>query len=122
MSASALSLTTSLGQSVEMPAFSATEVKNEFGRVLETAFTKGAVAITRHDAPKAVLLSLDAWRALTGAQAAPADPLAALGAEFDALLAGMQTPAGRSAGEALFDASPDELGAAAVMAAATAGR
>ena len=82
MSASALSLTTALGQSVEMPAFSATEVKNEFGRVLETAFTKGAVAITRHDAPKAVLLSLDAWRALTGAQAAPADPLAVAAREL----------------------------------------
>ncbi|WP_085318167.1 type II toxin-antitoxin system Phd/YefM family antitoxin [Derxia lacustris] len=117
MAASALSLTTALGQSVEMPAFSATEVKNEFGRVLETAFAQGAVAITRHDAPKAVLLSLDAWRALTAAAPAPADPLAALGAEFEALLAGMQTAEARAAGDALFDATPEALGAAAVAAA-----
>jgi len=116
MSALNLSLTTALGQSVEMPSFTATEVKNEFGRVLEAAFIKGAVAITRHDAPKAVLLSLDAWRALTAAQS-PADPLDTLGAEFDALLARMQTAEAQSAGDALFDATPDALGAAAVAMA-----
>ena len=45
------------------------------------------------------------------------DPLAALRAEFDALIAGMQTPEHRRAVEALMSATPEELGAAAVQQA-----
>ena len=52
------------GERVAMPTFTATVAKNEFGHVLDTAVEKGAVAITRHDAPKAVLLSIDEYDAL----------------------------------------------------------
>ena len=47
---------------------------------------------------------------------APQVELDALRAESDALLARMQTPEARAAREAAFDASPEQLGNAAVAA------
>src|SRR5207245_11349739 len=35
----------------------ATDVKNEFGRILEKVIQGGTIFITKHDAPKAVLIS-----------------------------------------------------------------
>ena len=55
-----------------MPTFSATDAKNEFGRVLDTALEKGAVVITRHDAPKAVLLALHRDDVLGSVRSVPA--------------------------------------------------
>ena len=43
----------------------ATKAKNEFGRLLDTAMQGTAVVITKHDAPRAVLLSMEAFTALT---------------------------------------------------------
>ena len=48
-------------------SFTATEVKNEFGRILEKAIQGETVVITKHHAAKAVLISVDqfnaqAWR------------------------------------------------------------
>ena len=97
-----------------MPTVSATAAKNEFGRVLDEAVEKGAVAITRHDTPKAVLLSVDEYEALA---AAGARRLEALTAEFDALYARMQTPRVRRGMKAAFDATPEEIGRAAVAEA-----
>ncbi|HAM56661.1 MAG TPA: prevent-host-death family protein [Candidatus Rokubacteria bacterium] len=102
------------GEQVEIPSFTATDAKNEFGRVLETAIQKGVVAITRHDAPKAVLLSLDEFNALVGAASSKLDTLSG---EFDALLARMQGPKARAGMKAAFAASPAQLGKAAVAAA-----
>jgi prevent-host-death family protein len=93
--------------------FTATDAKNEFGQVLETALRDGAVVITKHDAPKAVLLSLDEFNALAGGQRR----LDALTGEFDALLDKLQTAGARRGMKAAFDASPGELGRAAVAAA-----
>ncbi|HUV96137.1 MAG TPA: hypothetical protein VMV98_01590 [Acidobacteriaceae bacterium] len=45
------------------------------------------------------------------------DPLAQLTAEFDVLVARMQTPAAKSAVDALFTATPEQLGEAAVRGA-----
>ena len=47
------------GALVDIPTVKATQVKNEFGSILEKAMRSGAVAITRHAAPKAVLLSYE---------------------------------------------------------------
>ena len=96
-----------------LSAFAATEAKNEFGHLLETALRSGAVAITRHDTVKAVLLSVEEYEALlpqTG-------KIETLTGEFDALLTQMQTPVARRAAWKAFRASPKELGAAAVAAA-----
>jgi len=96
------------------PRFTATQAKNEFGRVLEMALHGGGVIITRHDAPKAILISVDEFDKL---QQAAGRSLDTLRGEFDALLAGMQTPKSRAAMKSAFSASPRELGSAAVNAA-----
>jgi len=102
-----------------MPTFTATTAKNEFGRVLDTAVQKGAVAITRHDAPKAVLLSIEAYEALVARGGAALD---ALTTEFDALLDAMQTPGRRRAMANAFAATPERIGKAAVAAARAAAK
>lgn len=109
----ALTLRNARGEDIPVTEFSATEAKNSFGRVLDTAFSQGVVAITKRDRPTAVVLSMDAYQALLGAQAKPLDSLSH---EFDALLARMQAPASRDAMMDAFDASPEELGQAAVHA------
>ena len=95
-------------------AFSATDAKKQFGRVLDMALQGGAVVITRHDAPKAVLLSVDEFNALTRATERTLDTLSA---EFDGMLARMQTARARTRMSAAFRASPKELGKAAIAAA-----
>ena len=102
----------SRGQAVE--SFTATDAKNAFGTVLEKAMSKGMVAITKRDKARAVVLSVEEYEALL--KRVP-DPLKALSAEFDELVARMQTPKAKAAGKALFKASPVELGKAAVAAA-----
>lgn len=92
----------------------ATDVKNEFGRVLEKVIQGGIVVITKHDEPKAVLISMREFNALTNANRIKLDTLSA---EFDALLARMQTPAARAGMKAAFDASPKQMGKAAVAMA-----
>lgn len=92
----------------------ATRAKNEFASVLEAVLTGNRVVITKHDQPKAVLISIEEFNRLSDATGIALDSLAA---EFDALLAGMQTPKARAAMRSAFHASPSELGRAAVAAA-----
>lgn len=92
----------------------ATEAQNEFGRLLDSVAQDRVVVITRHNTPRAVLMSVDRFDALAGAEAAVLDTLTD---EFDALLAKMQTPEVRAATRRAFDASPDELRDAAMEAA-----
>ena len=109
-----LSYRNSDGELVDVPTVAATRFKNEFGAIFEQATLGGAVAITKHNTPKAVLLSYAEFEALTKSAAPVLDELAD---EFDELLAGMQTPASKSAMAAAFEATPKELGRAAVSAA-----
>lgn len=99
------------GERVDAASFTSTVAKNEFGRLLEMVIRGGVVVITKHDAPKAVLVSLDEFNALTRAAESK---LNTLSGEFDALLARMQTPKARAGMRAAFDASPKQLGRAAV--------
>ncbi len=92
----------------------ATEAKNAFGRLLEKAMQGGVVVITKHDAPKAVLISMDEYTALSNASESRINGLSA---EFDFLLRRMQGPKARSAMKRAFHASPRQLGKAAVAAA-----
>lgn len=110
----ALTFRNSFGELVDVPSIPATRIKNEFGNALETAARGGAVAITRHDRPKAVLISYDEFQALVQARAPSLDDLTA---EFDGLLERMQVPAVQKRAAAAFNASPAELGHAAVKAA-----
>lgn len=102
------------GELVEVAQVPATRFKNEFGAIFEKAALGGAVAITKHDAPKAVLISYDEFRALMLSRSPGLDELEA---RFDALLQGMQAPRARKGMAAAFDAAPAKLGRAAVKAA-----
>jgi antitoxin Phd len=102
------------GRLVDVPTVSATRLRNEFGTVFEQATVDGAVLITKHDAPKAVLLSYAEFEALTKSATPVLDDLSE---RFDELLATMQTPEAKAGVAAAFNATPQELGAAAVKAA-----
>ena len=106
-------------ESGESITVTATEAQNEFGSVLERAVGDRVVVITRHNAPRAVLLSIDRYNALTGAGAAV---LETLSGEFDALLARMQTPTARAGMRKAFQSSAKQLGRAVVVAATARAR
>jgi prevent-host-death family protein len=109
-----LTFKNSRGELVDIPTVAATRVKNEFGQILEQAIHTGAVAITRHDTTKAVLLSVAEFESLVSARSRTLD---VLGNEFDEMLAGMQTEKSRKGMKAAFNASPIQLGRAAVKGA-----
>ena len=113
-SATALTFRNSRGDFVDVPLIAATRVKNEFGMVLEQALRGGAVAITRHDMPKAVLMSYDEFQALIRDRTPSLNDLRA---EYDGLLSNMQTPKARKGMADAFNATPKALGKAAVKAA-----
>jgi antitoxin Phd len=102
------------GALVDIPTVAATQVKNEFGAILERATHGGAVAITRHDTPKAVLLSYEEFESLVQVRSRSLD---SLGAEFDDLLEKMQSPKAKKGMDVAFNATPAKLGRAAVKAA-----
>ena len=106
----------SRGETLVPASVTASEAKSEFGRVLEMAIQGGAVVITRHAAPKAVLISVESFNALSGATDTTLDTLSQ---EFDALLVRLQTPDSRRGMKAAFAASGKQLGRAAVAVART---
>lgn len=93
---------------------SATAAKRDFGRMLERAMQGHQVIITKHDTPKAVLLSIDDFTALSQASRRQLEDLTA---EFDEQLARMQAPGTRAKMRRAFKAPPAALGAAAVKIA-----
>lgn len=112
---SSLRFRNSRGAWVVIPAVAATKAKNEFGTILDKAARDGAVAITRHDTPRAVLLSYEEFESLTQARSRNLDSLSS---EFDELLETMQRPQAKKAMEAAFKATPVELQRNALNAAA----
>ncbi|HEX4960756.1 MAG TPA: type II toxin-antitoxin system Phd/YefM family antitoxin [Thermoanaerobaculia bacterium] len=103
-----------LGELVEIPEVAVTQAKNTFGELLDRVAASGAVAITRHDMPKAVLLSYEEFESLSSARS---ESLDALSTKFEGLLERMQTPAARQGMEVAFNATPEALGMAAAKAA-----
>lgn len=99
----------------EMPSVTATELKNKTADVFDLVAAKRAVAIRRHDKVRAVLLSMEEYAALKGGD----DPLflEELKAEYSWMLDDMQSPEQRAAAERAFNATPEELGEAAVRGA-----
>jgi antitoxin Phd len=100
------------------PRFTATEAKNGFGQILDKAIQGNTIVITKHNLPRAVLMSMEEFTALSGASESQINTLTA---EFDSLLARMQGSTARSAMEAAFRASPERLGKAALAADRTRG-
>lgn len=95
-------------------SYTATEAKNEFGRLLEQAIQGTTVLITKHDSPRAVLISIDHFQTL---QEAPQANLNTLTEQFDTLLERMQSAKARRGMAAAFRADTKQLGKAAVAAA-----
>ena len=93
---------------------SATEAQNEFGRILDQATHDQAVIITRHNVPRAVLVSASRYRELISAESTILNTLTD---EFDAMLNRMQTPKVRSATARGFQATPRSMGRTAQLAA-----
>jgi antitoxin Phd len=89
----------------------ATKAKNHMGQMLETVMQGGVVLITKHEIPKAVVISIEEYDRLSRVGEAKLD---ALSSEFDALLDSMQTPEARAGMQAAFDASPEQLAQAAL--------
>ena len=98
----------------EMPVITATELKNTTADVFDQVAARRAVAITRHDKPRAVLLSIEQYEALTGQRP---DWLEGLYAECQDMVKRMQSPEQKAAAERLFQATPEELGEAALRGA-----
>jgi prevent-host-death family protein len=101
------------GELIQQSSVTASDAKAEFARVLELAAQGGAVVVTKHDAPKAVVISVDNFNALAAAAESSLDTL---DREFDTLLAQMQTPKARRGMKRAFDASGTELGRSAAAA------
>jgi antitoxin Phd len=89
----------------------ATKAKNQMGQMLETVMLGGIVFITKHETPKAAVISIEEYERLSRAGEAKLD---ALSSEFDALLGRMQTPESRAGMQSAFDASPEQLAQAAL--------
>lgn len=98
----------------ELPPVTASALKNSAADVLDQVAAQGAVTITRHDKPRAVLLSIEEYERLTNGEG---DWLAELHQEYQGVLEQMQDPAQKAAAERAFNATPEELGAAAVRGA-----
>lgn len=92
----------------------ATEAQNAFGQVLDAVAGGQVVAVTRHNAVRAVVVPVDRYRQRVAHEAGT---LEALGARFEALYARMQDSGVRAATAEGVDASPEEMGRAAVAAA-----
>jgi prevent-host-death family protein len=98
----------------ELPSVTATDIKNSFASVWDRMTAEGAVAITRHEKPRAVLVSIERFEELLRAGRPALDQLTE---ESDDLLASMQTTKARRGMAAAFKASPTRLGRAAADAA-----
>lgn len=101
-------------QDPDVEVVASTEAKNLHGALLDKAIGGMKVVITRHDAPKAVLIGIEQFNLMARRNVRTLDTLSEA---FDARLEGMQTAKARAATEAAFHASPKELGRAAVKAA-----
>jgi prevent-host-death family protein len=105
------------GELIVPTEVSASDAKNGFGRILERVATDGAVTITRRHKPFAVVIPIETYTRLVGAEAAALDTLSV---EFDELLARMQVPGMAEAMQRAFDMAPADLGRAAASEAAAA--
>jgi len=91
----------------KLSSVTATDIKNSFASVWDRMNAEGAVAITRHEKPRAVLVTIERFEELIRAGRPNLDQLTE---EFDALLSGMQTPRARRGMAAAFKANPSQLG------------
>jgi prevent-host-death family protein len=88
----------------------ATQAKNRFGEIMQTARESGPVFIERHGRAQAVVLGIDAYNKLMSNERSSQErELDYWTREFHALHARMQTSDARQAVDALFSATDAEL-------------
>lgn len=91
-------------------AVPATQAKNRFGEILQTARDSGTVFIERHGQAQAVVLDIDTYNKLTANERTHQErELDYWAREFDALHARMQTSKARRTVDALFSATDAQL-------------
>jgi antitoxin Phd len=98
----------------ELPTVTATQLKHSTADVLDQVSAGQAVAVTRHDKARVVLMSVEHYNRLTSEEGSI---LADLRTEYRGMLDRMQSPEQKAAAIRAFNATPEELGAAAVRAA-----
>src|SRR5712692_3152852 len=99
------------GEALTPVKITATDAKNQMGRVLDTVMQGGVVLITKHETAKAAVISMEEFEKFSRATEAR---LNALSSEFDGLLARMQTVKAPARMQAAFEAPPKQLAEAAV--------
>src|SRR6202790_4198218 len=106
---------TQLDESIDaVESFTITEFKERAREVIDLVEEHKAGAILRHKMPDAVLISASDYVEFMKLKR---ERLNFLTQRYDEMVARMQTPAAAAGVDALFDASPEELGRAAVAAA-----
>jgi prevent-host-death family protein len=98
----------------ELPTVTATQLKQSTADVLDQVSAGKPVAITRHDKARVVLISVEQYNELISDQS---HLLSDLKTEYRTMLDEMQSPEQKEAARLLFEATPEELGAAAVKGA-----
>jgi antitoxin Phd len=102
----------------DLPEVTASVLKNKFSEVARRA-SSAPLAVSRHNRREFVILAAGQYEELQRSRRAP---LESLTAEFDQMVAKMNTPKAKRATAALFSASPKALGKAAVKARRAANR
>lgn len=92
----------------------ATRAKSSFSKVLQDVEKGARVVVTKHDSPRAVVVSYKDYEAL---RAQTERALDRMRSRFGTLVAEMQGPAFERGTDALFGSTPEELGQTAVQAA-----
>jgi antitoxin Phd len=87
------------GHAEDIEAVSATAVKNTLADVLDLVVDRGIVAITRHDKPRIVMLSIPQYEALVKRAG---DPLEHMHGYFEDMVTRMQGPQTTDAIDELF--------------------
>lgn len=98
----------------ELPTVTATQLKQSTADVLDQVSAGKPIAITRHDRARVVMISVDQYNELVAQES---HVLSELRTEYRTMLDEMQSPVQKAAALRLFEATSEELGAAAVKAA-----
>ena len=102
-----LKFRTARGELRSLEPVPASRLKNASGAILDQAAAGRPVVITKHDTPRAVILSFEDFAELARAR----EPgLGALEARFDELLEGMQAREAKRGVLAALNATPEALG------------
>lgn len=98
----------------ELPTVTATQLKQSTADVLDQVSAGRPIAVTRHDRVRVVMISVEQYNELV---AQGSHVLSELRTEYRTMLEEMQSPEQKAAAIRAFNATPEELGAAAVRGA-----